>query len=165
MDYLFNLFLTDSAFRLDPRPPALEPVPQRLRILWQGQTIADTTRALRILETSHPPTYYIPPEDINMELLKQVPGKSSYCEWKGRAIYYDVHLPDSTAHAHARAWSYPNPNPQYGGLKDYVGFYVDPFDCYVGEEKARPQEGQFYAGWVTSNLEGKMKGGPGTWGW
>ena len=147
----------------DPRPPALEPVPERLRILWKGVTIADTTHAWRILETTHPPTYYFPPEDINMSCLQEVKGKTSYCEWKGVAKYLDVKVGSNIAQA--RAWAYPTPNPDYAALANHVGFYVEPFECYVGEERAQPQPGQFYAGWITSKIEGKVKGGPGTWGW
>lgn len=156
--------LPDSFFVKDPRPPALEPVPQEVKVFFAGTPIASTKNALRILETTHPPTYYIPPADIDPRFVRQVPGKSSYCEWKGRATYWDVLSADGKV-ASARAWSYPTPNNQYKDIAGYIAFYASPFDCYVGDEKVQAQEGDFYGGWKTSWIEGKMKGGPGTWGW
>ncbi|KAI9034474.1 hypothetical protein DFJ74DRAFT_649651 [Hyaloraphidium curvatum] len=147
---------------LYPRPPALEPVSRRLRVMFNGQIVADTTRAYRILETTHPPTYYLPPEDIKMEYLSET-ARSTYCEWKGSCSYYTVRVGDKIAEN--RAWFYKRPSPAYAAIANYVSFYASPFDCFVDDEKVAKQEGDFYGGWVTSDLEGKMKGGPGTFGW
>jgi uncharacterized protein (DUF427 family) len=145
-----------------PRPPALEPVPHLLRVVFGGQTVAETTRALRVLETHHPPTYYFPPEDI---LGKLIPSQgTSFCEWKGRARYFDVQAGGRTA---ARAaWSYPSPTAAFEPLADHVSFYAGAMDaCFVGEERVIPQPGDFYGGWVTANLQGRIKGVPGTEHW
>ena len=146
-----------------PRPPALLAVSDRLRVVFGGETIADTTRALRILETSHPPTYYFPPEDVRMDLLQRS-SRSSGCEFKGRAVYFTVEAGGRRAE-HA-AWSYPDPTPRYRALADHVAFYPSRMDeCWVGEERAEAQEGDFYGGWVTSRIVGPFKGAPGTLGW
>ncbi|KAK4051641.1 mRNA-decapping enzyme subunit 2 [Microbotryomycetes sp. JL201] len=164
-----------------PRPPALEPVSQRLRVIWIAPdgvetTIADTLSAYRVLETSHPPTYYLSPEDCKTEFFT-ASMKSSFCEWKGRASYFDFHPPNQPdATVPARVWSYPNPTKgtKFGPIANYLSFYADPgtdetklgtWKCFVGDEQVRSQDGSFYGGWVTSNLKGRMKGGPGTWGW
>ena len=146
-----------------PRPPRLEDSGKRIKVVFGGVTLAYTTRAKRVLETSHPPVYYIPPEDIRMEHLKFADG-TSFCEWKGAARYYDI---DAGERREARAaWFYPNPVPAYVGLKDYVAFYPWLMDaCWVDGEKVRAQEGDFYGGWITSDIVGPIKGGPGTRGW
>lgn len=146
-----------------PRPPVLQDVPQRIRILLGGQTIADTTAAKRVLETSHPPTYYLPPADIEMELLHEASG-GSFCEWKGRAIYFDVRIGNKIVNN--AAWAYTNPTAKFVSLKDHLAFYAHLMDaCYVGDELATPQPGNFYGGWVTSQVVGPFKGGPGSMGW
>jgi uncharacterized protein (DUF427 family) len=146
-----------------PRPPALEPVEDRLRIEFGGITLADTTGAYRVLETSHPPTYYLPPDDIAMEHLTREP-RTTMCEWKGRAVYYSVEVNGKTAD-HA-AWSYPSPTERFTPIADYVAFYAHKMDaCYVGDAKVDPQKGGFYGGWVTDRVVGPFKGGPGTLGW
>ncbi len=146
-----------------PRPPLLQQVVKRIRIVFNGETIADTTRAWRVLETSHPPTYYLPLEDIRQEFLIAEVG-SSYCEWKGRANYYSVRVGDKTAEN--AAWYYPNPTGIFAPIKNAVAFYAGMMDaCYVGEEKATPQPGGFYGGWVTSEIVGPFKGEAGTEGW
>ncbi len=146
-----------------PRPPRLERVARAVRIVFNDITIADTNRALRVLETSHPPVYYLPPEDIRMEHL--VPrSHTSFCEWKGRAVYYDVRV--GTEAAEASAWAYPAPVPRFEALRDHVAFYAHEMDaCYVGDERARAQPGGFYGGWVTDDVVGPFKGAPGSWGW
>ncbi len=146
-----------------PRPPRLERVRQRIRIVFAGQVLAETAAAWRVLETSHPPTYYLPPGDITLEALATA-GGGSVCEWKGRAIYYDVVLGGRTA---ARAaWAYPRPLHPFEPLAGHVAFYAAMMDgCFVGEERAEPQPGGFYGGWVTSAVVGPFKGEPGTWGW
>jgi uncharacterized protein (DUF427 family) len=146
-----------------PRPPAVQDVPQRVRIVLNGTTIADTLRAVRVLETSHPPTYYLHPDDIAHEYLQSIPRKS-VCEWKGQASYYNVVMGDRLIEK--AAWYYPNPVPGFEKIAGHVAFYAGPMDaCYVGVEKVTPQPGGSYGGWITANLEGPFKGGPGTWGW
>lgn len=146
-----------------PRPPRTEDVKELVEIHFGGEKIAETTRAKRVLETSHPPVYYVPPEDLRTEFLRPA-GGGSWCEWKGRASYYDVAVGDRVAER--AAWYYPDPTPPFRGLEDYVAFYPSKMDaCYVGGERVRAQEGDFYGGWVTSRIVGPFKGGPGTWGW
>lgn len=146
-----------------PRPPKVEDANKRIRIIFNNQLIADTHRSKRLLETSHPPNYYIPPEDIRTEFLTQT-ARSSFCEWKGRASYYTLQVGDRTAEN--VAWYYPDISPTYKELEGYVSFYPGPMDaCYVDEEKVQPQPGDFYAGWITRDIVGPFKGGPGTLGW
>jgi uncharacterized protein (DUF427 family) len=146
-----------------PRPPRLEPVSKRVRIVFNGAVIADTTRAWRVLETSHPPGYYIPPEDTSREYL--VPSRrSSFCEWKGRAGYLSVRVGDRTAES--AAWVYPDPAPAFAPIKDHISFYAGAMDeCTVDGEVVRPQPGGFYGGWITRDIVGPFKGEPGTEGW
>ncbi len=146
-----------------PRPPRLEPATPRLRVIFNGQTIADTRRGLRVLETSHPPVYYFPPADVALTYLTRT-GQSSFCEWKGRAGYYTVQV--DGRRAESAAWFYPNPTPAFAALKDYIAFYAAPMEaCLVDDEQARPQPGGFYGGWVTNAIVGPFKGEPGTSGW
>lgn len=146
-----------------PRPPRIEDFPGRIRVVFNGRTIANTTRAKRVLETSHPPVYYIPPDDIDAECLKSCEGES-WCEWKGSARYFDVEVGDMRA-AKA-AWYYPRPTAGFASLAGHVAFYADLMDaCYVDDEMVRPQPGRFYGGWITDNIIGPFKGGPGTRGW
>jgi uncharacterized protein (DUF427 family) len=128
-----------------------------------GETIADTTRALRVLETSHPPAFYLPRADVAPGALAPAEG-GSFCEWKGAAAYLDVRGGGVTA---ARAaWYYPDPVPAFAALRDHVALYPGAMDaCTVGGERVRPQEGGFYGGWITSEIVGPFKGGPGTAGW
>jgi len=146
-----------------PRPPRVEPVARRVRIVFADVTLADTERALRVLETSHPPTYYLPPEDVRRDLLRPEPERS-ICEWKGTACYFGVQVGERLAAA--SAWSYPEPLPAFAVLKDHFAFYASRMDaCYVGEERVTPQPGGFYGGWITADVVGPFKGGPGTAGW
>lgn len=146
-----------------PRPPALEPCARRVRVQLGGETIADSTTALRVLETSHPPTIYIPPADIRMEHLCPA-GPTSFCEWKGRASYYDVVVGDRVEAA--AAWYYRAPSARYAALQDFVAFYPGRMDaCLLDDEAVEAQPGDFYGGWLTSDIEGRVKGGPGTLGW
>ncbi len=128
-----------------------------------GEVVADTTRALRVLETSHPPTFYLPAADFAPGALVPAAG-SSFCEWKGQAGYLDVVGGGRTA---ARAaWSYPEPVPAYAALAGHVAVYPGAVDeCRVGGERVRSQEGDFYGGWITDEIVGPFKGAPGTWGW
>ena len=146
-----------------PRPPALEPTGRRIRIVVAGETIVDTTSAWRVLETSHPPGYYIPPGDIRPGVLVPADG-GSVCEWKGRAEYFSVRV---GGHELANvAWAYPNPVPRFAPLAGYVAFYAGPMDrCLVDDEVVTPQPGGFYGGWITADIVGPFKGGPGTAGW
>lgn len=146
-----------------PRPPRLEDTSKHIQIIFNGVTIADTHRAKRVLETSHPPVYYIPLEDIKQECLVQSP-RTTFCEWKGQGAYYHVVVGDRRLDD--VAWYYPQPTPAFASIKDYVAFYAAPMDaCYVDGEKAEPQPGNFYGGWVTSDVVGPFKGVPGSWGW
>ncbi|MEL6645150.1 MAG: DUF427 domain-containing protein [Pseudomonadota bacterium] len=145
------------------RPPALEPVPQRLRVLFAGQTVADTVAGYRVLETHHAPTYYLPPEDVRTDLLTSA-GGGSFCEWKGRAQYWTIE--HSGQRADRAVWSYATPTPRFASIAGYFAFYAALVEaCYVGDTKVLPQPGSFYGGWVTPNLDGIIKGGPGTEGW
>lgn len=146
-----------------PRPPCLEDSAKHIQIVFNGVIIADTHRAKRVLETSHPPVYYIPPEDIQMDyLLKTTQG--SFCEWKGQAVYYTVVVGDQQATN--TAWAYPNPTPNFAEIKDYLAFYPQYMDaCSVDGEQVQPQPGNFYGGWITKDIVGPFKGSPGSWGW
>ena len=146
-----------------PRPPALQPVSKTIRIVFAGQTIAETNQAWRVLETSHPPVYYLPPDAFAPGALAPAQG-SSFCEWKGRARYWSIKAGGRTA---GRAgWSYPDPTPEFADIQDYVAVYAAPMDaCFVGDEQVTPQPGGFYGGWVTRDLKGPFKGGPGSAGW
>lgn len=146
-----------------PRPPRVEPTGRRIMVQLEGVTIADSTRALRVLETSHPPTYYIPRDDVRMDLLTPS-GGSSWCEWKGRAVYFTVRVGDRVAKA--AAWGYPEPAPGFVPIAGHLAFYCAAMDrCTVDGELARPQPGGFYGGWVTDDVVGPFKGGPGSAGW
>ena len=146
-----------------PRPPRLEPSAAHIRIEFGGVTVADTRRALRVLETSHPPVYYIPPQDVQMAYLHLAPG-ASYCEWKGEAAYYSVTVGERSAPA--AVWTYPQPDPAYAALAGYLAFYPSRMDaCFVDDERVRAQPGDFYGGWITAAIVGPFKGDPGTLGW
>jgi uncharacterized protein (DUF427 family) len=159
-----------------PRPPHLESISRRIRVLQAGVLIADSVACLRVLETSHPPVYYIPPQHIAMQYLSQVPRKSSYCEFKGQAAYWTVDLSEYVTEvatntreprrAEAAAWSYPQPTKRFAALKDHLAFYAGRMDeCWVDDERVVPQPGDFYGGWITADLVGPFKGAPGTLGW
>ena len=146
-----------------PRPPKLEAVSKRIWIIFDGVTIADSTAAMRVLETSHPPVYYIPPQDIDMHYLQSVSG-GSLCEWKGRAQYFDIGIRGKIAEK--AAWAYPDPSPAFASIRDYIAFYPGVMDaCYVDDERVQPQPGGFYGGWITSDIVGPFKGEPGTMYW
>lgn len=146
-----------------PRPPRLEPTTKHIQVICNGVTVADTRRAYRVLETSHPPVYYIPLDDINQTYLLPSP-RTTFCEWKGEGRYYtlaigNIQLPNV-------AWYYSDPTPAFAAIKNYVAFYAAPMDgCYVDGEKVTPQPGSFYGGWITQDIVGPFKGEPGSWGW
>jgi uncharacterized protein (DUF427 family) len=146
-----------------PRPPRLEKVNSRLQIIVNGQTIADTNTGYRVLETSHPPVYYLPPTDVEMQYV-QVTERSSFCEWKGNAFYYHVLIGDRRIEN--AAWAYPTPTKDFQPIANYLAFYAQLMDeCYVNGELVTPQPGGFYGGWITKNIVGPFKGSPGSWGW
>ena len=146
-----------------PRPPVAQQTARRLRLVHRGVVVAETTRGVRTLETSHPPTYYFPPQDVATERLRPAAGRS-LCEWKGVARYFDVVVGGATLPR--VAWSYPAPTPSFALLKDHLAFYAAPFDlCTVDGEPVEPQPGGFYGGWITSREAGPFKGGPGSQGW
>lgn len=146
-----------------PRPPRVEPTPRRIRVVFNGETIADSTRALRVLETSHPPVYYIPREDIREGVLSRSPRRT-YCEFKGMASYWAVRVGDQAVPD--AAWSYPEPTPGYEALAGCAAFYPGRMDaCYVDDEQVTPQPGDFYGGWITADIVGPFKGEPGTMDW
>jgi uncharacterized protein (DUF427 family) len=146
-----------------PRPPRVEPVADRIRVVVDGITVADSTRAMRVLETSHPPTYYVPREDVRMDLLSPGRGRS-VCEWKGVASYHTLTL--AGRRVEDVAWSYERPEPGFESIAGHLAFYPGRVDeAWVGDERAQPQAGGFYGGWVTSWVSGPFKGEPGTFGW
>ncbi len=146
-----------------PRPPRVEPTGKLIRVIFNGETVAETQRALRVLETSHPPVYYIPPEDVRMALLTRT-ARRTLCEFKGVASYWSLRVGERVAEN--AAWAYLDPAPGYEALKGYLAFYPGKVDaCYVDGERVRPQEGDFYGGWITAEIVGPFKGGPGTEGW
>ncbi|BAL75113.1 DUF427 domain-containing protein [Bradyrhizobium cosmicum] len=146
-----------------PRPPRLEKTGARLRVIFNARTIADTTAAYRVLETSHPPVYYIPPDDIVRHYLLDAPG-GSWCEFKGHAKYWSLVVDGRTSEQ--AAWSYPAPTPQFADIAGHLAFYASRVDeCWVDDERVQPQDGDFYGGWITSRIVGPFKGGAGTRGW
>ena len=146
-----------------PRPPRVESTSKRIRVVFNGVVIADTVEAQRVLETSHPPVYYIPPKDIRMEYLVGAPG-GTFCEWKGHARYYSVVVGERKAER--AAWCYPDPAKGYESIRGHVAFYAGAMDkCTVDGERVTPQPGGFYGGWITKEIVGPFKGEPGTAGW
>jgi uncharacterized protein (DUF427 family) len=146
-----------------PRPPRLEPFSRRIEIVFNGETIADTRGAYRVLETSHPPVYYLPPGDLLAGCLSAAPGES-FCEWKGAAKYCTVRVRERMAVK--VGWYYPRPTVAFAAIAGYVAFYAAPMDeCRIDGERVEPQPGGFYGGWITRNIRGPYKGGPGTMGW
>lgn len=146
-----------------PRPPALVPCERRVRIEFGGTFLADSRSALRVLETSHPPTIYLPPGDVRLDLLTPI-AKTSFCEWKGIATYFDIRAGERVERG--AAWTYRDPSPAYAALRDFVSVYPGRMDaCLLDEEAVAAQPGDFYGGWITSDVAGPFKGAPGTRGW
>jgi uncharacterized protein (DUF427 family) len=149
-----------------PRPPRVEDTSKHIEVIFNGVVIADTRRAKRLLETSHPPTYYIPPEDVRVkEFFKlALNGKSSSCEWKGTANYYTIEV--NGKRAENAAWYHRKPTPQFSVIKDHISIYAGKMDeCRVDGERVVPQAGRVYGGWITKDLVGPFKGESGTSGW
>lgn len=145
-----------------PRPPRTEPVGERLRILFAGILVAETAAAIRVLETSHPPVYYLPRAAFTCRVI--ISERQSFCEWKGLARYLTLAAGDRDAAD--CAWTYPDPVAAFAAIRDHIAVYPTAMDaCFVGDEQVQPQPGGFYGGWVTSNLIGPFKGGLGTMGW
>ncbi len=138
-----------------PRPPKIDYDHRRIIVTVGDVTIADTTNAIRILETASPPTFYLPPSDVNFDLLKSSTGKSR-CEWKGVAKYWKVESEHQLIDHNA--WSYPNPFEDYKEIREYLAFYPAKADCFVDDERVRPQPGGFYGGWITNEIVGPVKG-------
>lgn len=146
-----------------PRPPRLERTTKRIVIVCNGQTILDTTGAYRVLETSHPPAYYLPPGDFMPGVLAPAIG-SSVCEWKGQAVYFDFQVAGRVLSR--VAWAYPKPTPLFTAIKGYVACYAGPMDSVtVDGIRVMPQPGSFYGGWITPDIVGPFKGEPGTSFW
>lgn len=146
-----------------PRPPRLERTDSRLRVEHAGAVIAESTRGWRVLETSQPPAYYLPPGDVAMDLVRPSAHRT-FCEWKGQAAYYDVVVGDVVVPR--AAWCYPSPTEAFAPIRDHLAFHPQHLDgCFVDGEKVEPNEGSFYGGWITSKVVGPFKGGPGTAGW
>lgn len=146
-----------------PRPPRVEETAKRIRVIFNGEVIADTTRAKRILETSHPPVYSIPQDDVKMEYFTSTPRRT-FCEFKGQASYWTIQVGNKISED--AAWSYAHPAPGYEAIANHISVYPGRMDgCYVDDERVEPQAGDFYGGWITSDIVGPFKGEPGTWGW
>ncbi|MCY7397999.1 MAG: DUF427 domain-containing protein [Sphingomonas bacterium] len=146
-----------------PRPPIAAASAAHVLIEHRGRTIADTRTSVRTLETSHPPSYYIPPGDIVPDVLRRAAG-TSFCEYKGTAIYWDVVIGELVLPR--VGWSYPDPTRAFAALRDHVAFYAGPFDrCSVDGDTVLPQPGNFYGGWITPDLAGPFKGIAGSMGW
>jgi uncharacterized protein (DUF427 family) len=141
-----------------PLPPKVEDFPKPIKILFDGKVIVDSLDSKRVLEKGHPPVYYLPMQDINSKLLKPA-SRRTWCEWKGQAKYFDVVVGNQISRN--AAWFYPDPTPEFVEIAGYVAFYADKMEaCFVGDERVEAQEGGFYGGWITSNIQGPFKGFP-----
>ena len=146
-----------------PRPPRLEKTTKTIRVVFGGRTIAESSRCYRVLETSHPPVYYIPAEDIKAEYLKPGTGRS-FCEFKGSAQYWTLQVGENVSPN--AGWSYEAPSKAFAAIGGHLAFYATRVDeCYVDGERVKPQPGDFYGGWITDDIQGPFKGGAGTSGW
>jgi uncharacterized protein (DUF427 family) len=145
-----------------PRPPRFEPDLREVRVLWGPVEVARTRRAVRVLETGHPPCFYLPWRDVARHLFQEAPG-SSFCEWKGPACYWS--LIDAERRLRSVAWSYPKPLDGAEMLAECVALYATALDCRVDGMPVTPQPGGFYGGWITPELCGPFKGEPGSAGW
>lgn len=144
-----------------PRPPRIDPDHRSLQVHHDGLVLAESSRTVRVLETSHPPVFYIPPEDIDMTSLSRG-RRTTFCEFKGEATYWDLAV---APRVDSVGWSYERPSAGFEEIGHWIAFYPSKVECYVDGERVRSQEGDFYGGWITSEIQGPFKGGPGTWGW
>jgi uncharacterized protein (DUF427 family) len=146
-----------------PRPPRLEACNRHLQVIYAGQVIAETRHGYRVLETSHPPTYYFPPEEVNRKFI--VPSDMhTYCEFKGQASYFTLNVKGQISEN--AAWCYPHPSPEFIAIRNYLAFYPSRVDaCFVDGQKVQAQPGDYYGGWITSEIQGPFKGAPGTRYW
>ena len=146
-----------------PRPPRVEPVYARLRVIHQDMILADADGGYRVLETSHPPCYYLPPDSVDW--IRLVPSETrTFCEFKGHARYWHLQTPSGVIAD--VCWTYDDPVTSHADIAGHVSFYAGRVDaCYVGDERVQAQAGTFYGGWITSNIRGPFKGEPGTEGW
>lgn len=144
-----------------PRPPIIEKISKQVLVRYESHIIADSLDTLIVLETASPPTYYIPRDDVDISALVIIPGKSSLCEWKGKAIYFAL----KALQHQPVAWSYPNPFLEFEKLKDHLAFYPQHLQCYVDGDLVQAQASAFYAGWITPELTGPFKGEKGTEHW
>jgi uncharacterized protein (DUF427 family) len=145
-----------------PRPPRLERTTSRLEVRHDGVTIASTTRGFRVLETSQPPAFYFPPDDVDLDRV-ELRTQTSFCEWKGLASYWSITTGRRSDDA---AWSYPSPTPAFVAITDHLAFYPQRVDaCFVDGEQVEPNAGSFYGGWITSKVVGPFKGASGTAHW
>jgi len=146
-----------------PRPPRIEPSERRVRVIVDGTVIADSRRAVRVLETSHPPAWYLPPEDVRTDLLRPTSRRTA-CEFKGEAGYFSIDA--GGLERGEAAWAYARPLPGYEAIAGYISFYPGRVDeAWVDDHRVMPQAGDFYGGWITPDVTGPFKGGPGTRGW
>jgi uncharacterized protein (DUF427 family) len=148
-----------------PRPPRVEESRKHVQVVFGGVVIAESRRAQRVLETSHPPVYYLPPEDVRLaEYFTLSPSRTTCCEWKGLAAYYTIRVGDCTAPD--AAWTYPDPTTAFQAIRGYIAVYPGRMEaCYVEGERVRAQPGDFYGGWITRDIVGPFKGAAGTMGW
>ena len=147
-----------------PRPPRLEKSSKQIKVVFSGIAIADSCDTYRVLETSHPPVYYIPPKDIQTKYLHSANAQRSFCEWKGFASYYNLVVEEKQVIN--VGWYYPAPTEYFEPIRNYVAFYPSKMDaCYVDGELVQAQAGDFYGGWITKDIVGPFKGGAGSWGW
>ncbi len=147
-----------------PRPPRMEQSRKRLVVVLGGVTVADSNRSLKVMETAGAPTYYVPSDDVRMDLLVPNDGPATFCEWKGFATYFDIRVGERESSR--AAWTYEDPKPAFAALAGHLAFYPGRVDeASVDGERVRPQPGGFYGGWVTDEIVGPFKGEPGTEAW
>jgi len=144
-----------------PRPPRIEADNRLIVVEYRGARLAEATESVRVLETSHPPVFYMPPDSVDMNLLTRS-HRHSFCEYKGTAEYWDLKPPDVLKQV---AWSYPEPSPEFESIRDWIAFYPSRVTCLVDGARVESQAGGFYGGWITPEIQGPFKGGSGTWGW
>lgn len=143
-----------------PRPPAVVHDSRSVEVKDGDRLVARTSRSIRVLETASPPTFYVPPGDVDFEKLVAVDLRT-VCEWKGAATYWALEEDPGTP----VAWAYPRPRARFDAIRDYVAFYPAMLACFVDGERVTPQPGRFYGGWVTTEIVGPFKGEPGTGHW